>query len=217
MRSPKAALILTTMLGLATTAVAGEPSEQLRRYTDEVQRIVANDTMAAADKRASVRRVAEQVFDLAETARRALGPHWRKRTPAEQEEFVRLFSDLLDRTYISKIELYGGERLILTAETIDGDYAAVRAKIITRQGTEVPAEGRLHRRDGRWLVYDIRIEGVSLVGNYRSQFDRIIRTASWEELMRRLRVKREGPFEEGPGPGTSLGRPSFAGGAPASL
>jgi phospholipid transport system substrate-binding protein len=190
-----AAVAMVAVFGLLGAAAAGSPTDQLRRYTDEVQRILAQSG-TAADKRAAVRRVAEQVFDLTEMARRALGQHWRRRTPAEQEEFVRLFADLLDRTYVGKIELYGGERLLFTAETIDGDYAAVRAKVITRQGTEVPVEGRLHQAGGRWLVYDIHIEGVSLVGNYRSQFDRIIRTSSWEELMRRLRVKREGPFEE---------------------
>jgi phospholipid transport system substrate-binding protein len=196
MRTRRAVLAVMTVLGLAGTAVAGSPTDQLRRYTDEVQRILAHDSMTPADKRAAVRRVAEQVFDLAETARRALGTHWRKRTPAEQEEFVRLFADLLDRTYIAKIELYGGERLVFGAETIDGDYASVRAKVIARQSTEVPIEGRLHQRGGQWLVYDLLIEGVSLVGNYRSQFDRIIRTSSWEELMRRLRARRDGPFEE---------------------
>jgi phospholipid transport system substrate-binding protein len=191
-----AALAVGMVLALTGVAVAGSPTDQLRRYTDEVQHILTQGQLAPADKRAGVRRVVEQVFDLAETARRALGPHWRKRTPAEQEEFVRLFADLLDRTYIAKIELYGGERLIFAAEAIDGDYATVRARVVTRQGAEVPVEGRLHWRNDRWLVYDLLIEGVSLVGNYRSQFDRIIRTSSWEELMRRLRVKPEGPFEE---------------------
>lgn len=190
-----AALAVGMVLALTGVAVAGSPTDQLRRYTDEVQQILTQG-LAPADKLAGVRRVVEQVFDLAETARRALGSHWRKRTPAEQEEFVRLFADLLDRTYIAKFELYGGERLIFTAETIDGDYASVRARVVTRQGAEVPVEGRLHWRHDRWLVYDILIEGVSLVGNYRSQFDRIIRMSSWEELMRRLRVKPEAPLEE---------------------
>jgi phospholipid transport system substrate-binding protein len=190
-----AALAVGMVLALTGVAVAGSPTDQLRRYTDEVQQILTQG-LAPADKLAGVRRVVEQVFDLAETARRALGSHWRKRTPAEQEEFVRLFADLLDRTYIAKIELYGGERLIFAAETIDGDYATVRARVVTRQGAAVPVEGRLHWRNERWLIYDILIEGVSLVGNYRSQFDRIIRTSSWEELMRRLRVKPEAPLEE---------------------
>jgi phospholipid transport system substrate-binding protein len=196
MRTRMGVVAVVAALGLAGVALAGAPTEQLRRYTDEVHRILADSSMPPPAKRAAIREMAEQVFDLAETARRALGPHWNKRTPAERQEFVRLFADLLDRTYVSKIELYGGERLLFTAESIDGDYAVVRGKVITRQGSEAPVEGRLHRRSDRWLVYDILIEGVSLVGNYRTQFDRIIRTSSWEELIRRLRSRGEGPFEE---------------------
>jgi len=179
------------VLVLATAAMAGAPTEQVRMYTDHVQRILDDPTLKSADKREAVRKVAEQVFDVNETAKRALGPHWQKRTPSEQEEFVHLFADLLERTYIAKIDLYGGEKLQYTNEVIDGNYAVVRAKVLTRQRAEVPVEAKLLRRGDRWLIYDITIENVSLVGNYRSQFDRIIRTSSYQELVRRLKVKRD--------------------------
>jgi phospholipid transport system substrate-binding protein len=182
-----AALLLTT----ATAALAGPPTDQVRRYTDLVQRILDDASLPPADKRAAVRKIAEQVFDLTETARRALGRHWQGRTPAEQDEFVQVFADLLERTYISKIDFYGGEQLHFTNEAVDGEYATVRGKLVTKQRVEVPVEARLHRRDGRWLIYDVVIESVSLVGNYRSQFDRIIRTASFEELLRRLKTRRD--------------------------
>ncbi len=182
-----AAVLLTTTTG----ALAGPPSDQVRRYTDLVQRILDDTVLPAADKRAAVRKVAEQVFDLTETAKRALGRHWQGRTPAQQEEFVQVFADLLERTYIAKLDYYGGEQLHLTGEAVDGEYATVRGKLVTRQRVEVPVEARLHLRDGRWLIYDVVIESVSLVGNYRSQFDRIIRTASFEELLRRLKTRRD--------------------------
>jgi phospholipid transport system substrate-binding protein len=181
---------LVTVLGAPLAVVAGAPTEQVRRYTDHVQQILDDPKIKQADKRTAVRKVAEQVFDLTETAKRALGQHWKKRTPAEQEEFVQLFADLLERTYIAKIDLYGGERLQYTTEAVDGDYAVVRAKVLAKQ-VEVPVEARMHRRGERWLIYDIAIENVSLVGNYRSQFDRIIRTSSYEELVRRLKTKRD--------------------------
>jgi phospholipid transport system substrate-binding protein len=186
-------LILAMVIGLgaAREAVAGAPTEQVRRYTDQVQRILDDATIKPADKRTAVRKVAEQIFDLTETARRALGQHWRKRTPEEQQEFVQLFADLLERTYIAKIDLYGGERLQYTNEAVDGSFAVVRAKVLTKQQQEVPVEARMHRAGERWLIYDIVIESVSLVGNYRSQFDRIIRTSSYEELVRRLKTKRD--------------------------
>lgn len=183
--------ILLVILGVASPAMAGPPTEEVRRYTEHVQRLLEDRSLPEHDRREAIRKVAEQVFDVTETAKRALGPHWNKRTPAEQEEFVQLFADLLERTYIAKIDLYGGERVQFGNETIDGDYATVRAKVITRQGTEVPVAARMHRRGERWLIYDIAIENVSLVGNYRSQFDRIIRASSFEELVKRLRTKRD--------------------------
>ena len=187
------------LLASVTATLAGPPTDQVRRYTDHVQRILEDASLQHDDKRAAVRQVAAQVFDMTETARRALGRHWHGRTPTQQEEFVQLFADLMERTYIAKIDLYGGEQLQFTGEAIDGEYAVVRAKVITRQRAEVPVEARLLRRDDRWLIYDVVIERVSLVGNYRSQFDRIIRSASYEELVRRLKTRRDEflPAQEG--------------------
>jgi phospholipid transport system substrate-binding protein len=178
-------------LAILGPAWAGAPTEQVRRYTDQVVRILENPELKSADKRAAVRKVANQVFDVNETARRALGRHWQGRSPAEREEFVQLFADLLERTYISKIDLYRGERLRYVSETVEGDYAVVRAKVLTQKGLEVPVEARLLKRSDHWLIYDIVIENVSLIGNYRMQFDRIIRTTSFQELVRRLRENRD--------------------------
>jgi phospholipid transport system substrate-binding protein len=188
-RSTVAALL--GVLALAATAWAGAPTDQVRQYTEQVQRILEDPAMRQADKRAAVRRVAAEVFDVTETARRALGRHWHARTPAEQEEFVQLFADLLERSYIQKIDLYGGERLQYTGETIDGDRATVRARLLTGTRSEVPLEARLLRRGDRWLIYDVSVENISLVANYRSQFDRIIRQTSYEELVIRLRTRRD--------------------------
>jgi phospholipid transport system substrate-binding protein len=184
-------LVPAVLLVAVTAALAGPPTDQVRRYTEIVQRILDDTAMPAADKREAVRKIAEEVFDMTETAKRALGRHWQGRTPAEQEEFVQVFAELLERTYISKIDLYGGEQLQFTGEAVDGNFATVRGKLVTKQRSEIPLEARLHQRDGRWLVYDIVIESVSLVGNYRSQFDRIIRTASFEELLKRLKSRRD--------------------------
>ena len=178
-------------VAVAVPAWAGAPTEQVRQYTDQVQKILGDPALRSVDKRAAVRKVAVEVFDVNETARRALGPHWQSRTPSERDEFVRLFADLLERTYISKIDLYGGERLRYTSEAIDGEFAIVRAKVVTNRGTEVPVEARMLKRGEHWLIYDIAIENVSLISNYRTQFDRIIRTASFGELVRRLKENRE--------------------------
>jgi phospholipid transport system substrate-binding protein len=170
---------------------AGPPTDQARQYTDQVRTVLENQTLPPADRRAAVRKIAVEIFDVAETAKRALGRHWQSRTAPERQEFTELFADLLESTYISRIDQYGGERLTYVSESIDGDYAVVRAKIVRPQGAEVPVEARMLRRGDRWLIYDVTIEGISLVSNYRSQFDRIIRTSSYEELVKRLRTKRD--------------------------
>jgi phospholipid transport system substrate-binding protein len=169
---------------------AGAPTDQLRHYTDEVIKVLQDSRLTGPERRVAVRKAALDVFDLEETARRALGRHWQARTPDERKDFVQLFADLLEQTYIAKIDFYGGEKVRYVSETIDDDHAVVRAKVITRKGAEVPVEGRMLHHGDRWLMYDVLVENVSLVGNYRAQFDQIIRTSSYDELARRLRDKR---------------------------
>lgn len=189
--------VLVTLVSVAT-ASAGVPTEQVRQYTDQVVKILGNPELRYADKRAAVRKVAIEIFDVNETARRALGQHWQGRSAAERDEFVQLFADLLERTYISKIDLFGGERLQYTSETIDGDFAVVRAKVITTRGVEVPVEARMLRRGDHWLIYDVAVQNVSLISNYRMQFDRIIRTSSYQELVRKMKENRDHFLNEKP-------------------
>jgi len=184
-------LAVVIMLGLGGYAWASSPTEQLRAYTDQVMKTLGNPTLTASARLEAVRRVADQAFDVTETAKRALGLHWQQRTPAEQGEFVQLFRDLLERGYLSRIGEYGGEQIKYVSEQIDGDHAVVRALIVTKNGTQVPVESRLLQKADRWLIYDVLVENVSLIASYRSQFDRVIRTTSYEELVRRL--KSHGP------------------------
>jgi phospholipid transport system substrate-binding protein len=190
----KAALavaMLGLLLGFVGPAAAGAPTDAVREYTDAVVKALEDPSLKTSDRRSAVRKLAFEAFDVQETARRALGPHWQQRTPAEREEFVQLFADLLERTYIAKIDLYGGERLKFTEEKVDGDIAVVRAKVTTKQGTDVPVEARMNKKNERWLIYDVAIENISLISNYRAQFDRIIRTSSYGELVKRLRNRGE--------------------------
>jgi phospholipid transport system substrate-binding protein len=180
---------------LAASSEAGPAMEQLKAQIDRVLRVLDSPDMkkdhSALARRAAVRKVADDIFDFEETAKRSLARHWQPRTPGERDEFVRLFADLLERSYISKIELYGGEKIMYVGDTTDGDTAVVRTKIITKGGTEVPVEYRMAKRGERWLVYDVIIEGVSLVANYRSQFNKIIQTSSYAELVKKMKVKQD--------------------------
>ena len=143
-----------------------------------------------------MRKIADELFDCGEIARRALGRYWQPLTEPQRSEFVGLFADLLERSYISKIDLYGGEKIVYSGERVDGDLATVSTKIITKNGTEVPVDYRLSRRGDRWMVYDINIEGVSLVSNYRTQFNKIIQTNGYNSLVERMKVKQNEFLED---------------------
>ena len=186
--------ILALATGVAQPAAAATPTETLKNYGEVVLKILDDPALKAPerkqDRRAAVRKVAEEVFDLSETAKRALGPHWNQRTPAEREEFTQLFAELLESTYIARIDEYGGERIRYISEKIDGDNAVVQARVTTKKGSEAPVEARMIRRGDKWYMYDVLIENISLIANYRAQFDKIIRTSSYGELVKRLKERK---------------------------
>jgi phospholipid transport system substrate-binding protein len=199
-------VVLAAVLGLglivgpwlAAPARAGAPLEQLRAQIDRVLKVLDDpEVKKNGTRRVAVRKIAEDIFDFQETAKRSLGRHWQPRTPAEKDDFVKLFSDLLERSYISKIELYGGEKVVYLGDSIEGDQAIVRTRIITKGGAEVPVEYRMLKKAERWLVYDVVIEGVSLVANYRTQFNKIIQTSSYADLVKKMKVKQDEFVEPG--------------------
>ncbi|PYM80730.1 MAG: organic solvent tolerance ABC transporter substrate-binding protein [Candidatus Rokuibacteriota bacterium] len=181
------------LLVAAATAGTTTPTEVVQATVNRAITLVQDADLARpvnADKRRSeLRRVAEDLFDFGEMSRRALARHWGECSSQEREEFVRLFTDLLERSYLSKIENWSGEKVLFVSETIDGDYAAVRSKIVTVRKQEVPVEYRLYRAGQRWQVYDVLFEGVSFIATYRSQFNRIIQASSFAGLMDKMREK----------------------------
>ena len=199
----KLSVALTALLAFSLPvlpASAGAPTEQLRKQVDEVIRVLDDPALKgkAAERRDAVRKLAGEVFDYNEMARRSLGTHWNARTPEERQEFVALFSDLLDRAYFSKIDTYQGEKVRYGAETVDGEQATVKTAIIGKDGKEIPIDYRMHQVNGRWSVYDVSIQGVSLVANYRTQFNRVVTTESYESLLQRLRDKDATPAASPP-------------------
>ena len=189
------ALVLAglTILSIAP-AWAVTPTEQLKGSIDKIIPILENPTLKGDDKiqerRAAIRRVATDVFDFTESARRALGPHWERRTAQERQEFSRLLGDLLERTFAARLEQYAGERIQYTGESVDGNLATVKTRIITKGGAALAVDYEVLQRGDRWFVYDVWIEGVSLMQNYRAQFNKIIQTSSYEDLVRKLKAKQ---------------------------
>ncbi len=170
-----------------------EPTEQLKTQLERVVKVVQDPEVKkegrVAERRA-VRQIAEEIFDFADTARRALARHWAQRSAAEREEFVALFTDVFEHAYLSKVELLQGDRVAYLGDSIDAGVATVRTKLTTKQGSQLGVDYRMQQRgsSGRWMVYDVLIEGVSLVDNYRNQFNSVIQRSSYQELVRRLKA-----------------------------
>ncbi len=178
---------------LPSRARAGEPTDVVKKTTDAVLDILRNKELKkpekTAQRRALIRKTVSERFDFAEMAKRSLAQNWKKRTPDEQKEFVALFTDLVENTYITKIEKYQDEKIFYTGERVEGPYAQVKTNVETSKGIETPIEYRLMREGNQWMAYDVIIEGVSLVNNYRNQFNSILRSSSYEELVKRLKNK----------------------------
>ena len=187
-------LIATLTLGVADgISLAGEPLELVKVAAEGAIAVLKDPKLKSPDqKKERVERLKEiinPIFDYNEMARRSLGAHWRRRSAAEQEEFVGLFRAFLEKIYSDKIDFYDGQKVMFGRETVDQEYAQVDSIMINPKGEENSVVYRLKRTDGKWKVYDAVVENISIVNNYRSQFDRVISKSSYEELKKMLREK----------------------------
>lgn len=186
---------LLLVVGVSVPVLAEEPTEQIKQTTDKILSVVKDPALKspskAQERRRLIRKAVGERFDWEEMARRSLGRYWAQRTAEEKKEFVPLFSELVERTYMSKLEDYSGEKVRYDGETKEGDYVVVKVNIITQKNKDIPVHYRLKKEKGgnEWLVYDVLIEGVSLVNNYRTQFNSIILQSSYENLVKRLKAK----------------------------
>ena len=188
-------LIPTVMLCIAfgSSAHAGPPTEQLKGAVDRIIAVLKDPALKAPamklERRNRIFKLMEEQFDFSEMAKRSVGEPWNRISEAEQRQFEVAFSGLLERTYITKIEKYSDEKVQFTNERAKGDrYVAVHSEIMSG-GRTIPLDYSLHNVNGRWLVYDVNIEGVSLVTNYRSQFADVMRKEGFKGLMSKLDEK----------------------------
>lgn len=195
--SLRVTLTLLLFLAIPLTGLpvaAGAPTEQIRGTVDKAVLILKDPHLKTPaktkDRRDQLKQILFTRFDFTEMAKRALGANWRRRTPHEQEEFVRLFSDLLERAYAETIESYTDEKILYVGERLDGNYADVNSKIVTSKGEEFSINYRAHLIGSEWRIYDVVVENISMVNNFRSQFNRVISSSSYEELVRRLKDKQ---------------------------
>ena len=186
-------VIFLLIFGLAVPVLAGKPTDHIKVTVDKVIAILTDPELKVPEKaderRRLIRRTADEIFYWQEMARRSLAIHWKKRTDEEKKEFVPLFADLLERTYMNRVEDYSGENVRFDGEKIKGKYSLVSATVFTSKNEEIPVKYRLKKKGDEWLIYDVSIEGVSLVNNYRTQFNSIILKSSYEDLVEKLKEK----------------------------
>lgn len=196
MKTNKLLKLLTTifMLMLFTCTVrAGVATDRINAVTDKLIEIVANpdlDTAEMAEKRAQmIRETVDKIFDWRAFSQRALGKHWRKLSKMERDEFICLFGQLLERTYMDKTRQYSGQQMNFIGEESDEKYGVVDAEVILKNEANIAIQFRVMKENDTWLVYDVHVEGVSLVNNYRVQFNNILTKSDYGELISRLKTK----------------------------
>ena len=173
---------------------AGEPGKLLMETIDKGFAILKDPSLKRDEKvqerRQMLWKEISPVFNFEEMSKRSLGQHWKSRTPEEKKEFVELFTNILKDAYIGKTDTYSGEKVVIISEKQDKNYATVQTRFITNTGTEISVDYNMHNNPGRWTIYDVIIEGVSLVNNYRSQFNNILIKSSYKELIQKIKDKK---------------------------
>jgi phospholipid transport system substrate-binding protein len=184
---------IAMMICAASPVYAGVPTEEIRTAIDQGIEILKSAKLDNNKQRSQVinqlREIVYTRFDFEEMAKRSLGSHWRRLNPQQQKEFVSAFTELLETTYADKIDLYEGQQVEYIGETIDKNYAEVNTRVIGKNRQTYTVDYKLHEIGGKWRIYDVIAENISLVNNYRSQFNRVIVNSSIEELIKRIRQK----------------------------
>jgi phospholipid transport system substrate-binding protein len=187
---------------LVASAEAGAPTEQLQTQIDGVFKALAHPDLKGPEKadrrRAIVLAVADDVFDFGHTAQLTLGTYWEQLSQTQRDEFVDVFRGFIGKSYLSNVDIGEGQKVTYTGETIEGNRATVRSQITTGGGSNMAVDFRMILGDaGKWRLYDVNVEGMSLVANYRQQFVRIIKAGSYDDLVAKIRAKQSAPAASG--------------------
>ena len=179
---------------LVIPAHAGDPALQIQGAIEKVLTILKDPQLQAESKKQQrldqLRQVVYSKFDFAEMAKRSLGAQWQRLNADQQREFVTLFTELMENSYMSNLEGYNGEKVVVAGEKQDKEFAEVDTKIVTKKGEPIAVNYKLMQANGNWKIYDVVIENISLVNNYRSQFNRVITRSSFDDLMQKMKDKQ---------------------------
>ena len=189
-------LVVILLMGLTSsvTAAASLPREQLKQTIDQILGVLRDPGLQTQDKKIQRREILREIarvrFDYRKMSQLSLGKNWKTITDQEKKDFIDLFGTLLEDTYMAKIETYTNEKVVFLKDRVKKKKAQVNTKIITKS-VEIPIDYRMYRKkENLWMVYDIVIEGVSMIGNYRSQFGQMLERGSFESLMAKLKEKQ---------------------------
>jgi phospholipid transport system substrate-binding protein len=179
-------------ISISTPALAGEPTDRIRRTGDKIISIANNPELMTPDRVLErcrvIREALNELFDWEEISRRSLARHWDQRTEREKEKFVELLARRLERACIRRLDSYPSFEVHYVSQTLDGDSGVVTARIVTEKGREIPFAYRVKKKGDGWLVYDISVEGISLINSYRTQFNSFLVGASYHELIKKLKA-----------------------------
>ena len=187
-------LLILPLLIFSSDALAESPTEQLQKTIDSIIEVLKTirSPQDIERNRSSLRQLLLTRFDFAAMAQRSLGNRWDDLN-GNQQEFVSVFTDFVEHAYMSTLGSYRGERVMYDADRVDGKSAEVNTRVVGGEGAPIKIGYKLHLTGREWMVYDAVIDDVSVIGNYRTQFARILRTASLEELLQSLRAKVASP------------------------
>ena len=178
------------LLLLSAPLSAGEPTAQLSATINEFVNILVKTPVAqlrASGLPESALSLVFSRFDFSEMTKRSLGSHWESLGTADQREFTDAFTQRILRAYGRSVRASGDEKVEYERELRNGDLATVETKVISGKGEELPIDYQLHDVGGQWKVYDVVIDQVSIISNYRAQFERVITKSSVKELLQRIK------------------------------
>lgn len=183
------AWLLFTVGFVPMPAFANTPTEEIQHTIEQVKNVVSDSASSDQQRKDMLRKALMPRFDWLEMAKQALGRHWNSAAGRERE-FVSAFADFLGNAYIGQIGAYRDEKVLFVQESIDNNRAQVKTKIVSDKGEPTSVDYRLHRVEGEWKIYDVVVEDISIVVNYRSQFNRILAKGSLDDLLKQLREKQ---------------------------
>jgi len=187
---------LVLLLPGSVRASDGKPVDRVRDTLEGALRILNDPALQGPEKKTArtqqVRKLIASRFNYAEMAERSLDSHWVKLTREQRQAFVALFGELFERSY-SRLVLNSlpDQQIVYAGETVNGTRAVVKTVMVDKRGDRLPVDYQLRRPKAQWELSDVVIDGVSIVNNYHSQFNKIIQTSSFDDLVKKMRIKRE--------------------------